>query len=233
MGTFGEILTRSYRATPDSSGVLRGLTDRSRDVRQVADDLSQIGLSSFEPKEFTTGYGSRYFILPDQTTVRNKALRAHHPGDSGWKDPSNITVYSSTDGADRLMSDLYSIDPKVSEDAKKSLVLSSRGNAAVMWRDGPLAGSPVGKSVPVFRQPEESQTPIEFFGDSAWRTHGDPAWRGDEGHGVIAHRTHHFGNPVMSIQPSPDWYKHVQLEPEELDFQRALLDRLRLQGSRP
>lgn len=55
-----------------------------------------------EPSVFTTAKGSRYLMLPDGTTIRNKAARPEHPGEVGWQERSERTYFITPEDADRL-----------------------------------------------------------------------------------------------------------------------------------
>lgn len=70
-------------------------------------DENRIKIMSYEqdttaPRGFRTAKGSTYLVGPNGRTVRNKAARPEHPGDSGIKPPSEATYYVKKDDLDRL-----------------------------------------------------------------------------------------------------------------------------------
>ena len=233
MATFAELMSRAQRiarAGTRADGMIEGVTARPVDFRQAADDLRRLQLDSYEPLEFTTKHGSRYFVLPDQTTVRNKAARSWHPGEEGWQDPSDLTVYTPPGRSDELMAGLGATISSA-PDSRPMLLFGSGGNAAAVWHDGPKSGQFASPSVPLARRPTVGAEPIELFGNSLWRPReGD---LGAAGHGTFTNRSRHFGTRITDIRPAPDWHKSVPLSPESLDYQRSLLDALRSQPARP
>ena len=56
-------------------------------------DVSEVAPPTVTNQTFTTAKGSTYEVLPDGTTIRNKASRVEHPGDEGIKPQSQRTVY--------------------------------------------------------------------------------------------------------------------------------------------
>lgn len=123
---------------------------------------------------FTTAKGSTYTITEGGQTVRNKAARPEHPGDSGVKPPSDTTFYVDSDGLNALSEiTAKGVGPK------RIIAQLEDGRIGVKYLDGKDAGKFEKRTVVTpQKEPAVGLYPIEL-------------WRGGE--------EYHFGNKITGL----------------------------------
>ena len=123
---------------------------------------------------FKTGKGSEYFQFDDGTTVRNKAPRPEHPGDQGWQDQSQQTVFVSPEHANEL-GGLFQAESR----SGKRIIVTPSGMVGVQYTSGPSAGKVERRTYGrALSGPVEGATPVELWNNG---------------------RTAHFGNPITQV----------------------------------
>lgn len=116
--------------------------------------------------------------MPDGTTIRNKAPRPEHPGDQGWQEPSEQTMFLTPEHTDQLGA-LFQAQTTF---GKRVAVLPD-GRVGIQYTGGPSAGKferrTVGRPLD---GPQVGAIPMEL-----WRK-GQRA---------------HFGNPITEVMQKP------------------------------
>jgi hypothetical protein len=127
---------------------------------------------------FKTAKGSEYFVMPDGTTIRNKSPHPEHPGDVGWQEPSQRTLYITPEHANEL-GGLF----QATTTFGKRIAMLPDGRVGVQYTQGPSRGKferrTVGRPLD---GPQVGAMPLEL-----WRN------------GVQAH----FGNPITEVAHKP------------------------------
>lgn len=162
-------------ALPDSLKLVGG--SRAAQAGQVpVNPLSEMGKGAGDAVTFTTAKGSEYRVMPDGTTVRNKAPRPEHPGEFGIQPQSKATYYVTPEQADEL-SLVQAQGGKMTVDAVGD------GRIGVRYLDGKDAGKFEKRTVVVPQQtPAKGLLPVEVFDN-----------------GFV-----HFGNPITDVRiPTP------------------------------
>ena len=127
---------------------------------------------------FKTAKGSEYILFGDGTTVRNKAERPEHPGDSGIKERSQATVFVTPEHAMQL-----SLVQAEGGPGPMRLARLPDGRVGVQYTDGPQKGGFERRTVgQVFTEPRVGLTPLEV-------------WAGGT--------RHHFGNEITEVTKTP------------------------------
>lgn len=112
---------------------------------------------------FTTSKGSTYQVMEDGTTIRNKAARPEHPGDSGIKDRSASTFYVTPE-SQRLLGEV-----ETKGGPRKQLALVGENQLGVQYLDGPNAGKFERRTVvPIKQGPAVGLHPVELFKDNSY-----------------------------------------------------------------
>jgi len=161
--------------------------------------------SAQEPSAFTTAKGSTYAIQPDGTTVRNKAPRPEHPGESGIQPASAKTYYLSPDDANKLSL----VQASYPEGVKVAIAERPDGSVGVKYTAGPDAGKFIRDTVVKPQaKPAVGLMPVETFDNGGVHF-------GNEIVGVsasIAPKGVNFDvRDIMPDQVSPDGRIHVTL----------------------
>jgi hypothetical protein len=137
------------------------------------------------PLRFTTAKGSTYEVLPDGSTVRDKAARPEHPGESGPQPKSDTTFYVTPEDAQTLGE--FQVQ---GGSGKRSVELLPTGEAGVRYVDGKDAGKFEGRTVvAIQKQPAVGLIPVELW---------------DGGKKV------HFGNEITQVSNAPSASQVVQ-----------------------
>lgn len=144
--------------------------------------------------QFKTSKGSVYTQFDDGTTIRNKAERPEHPGDTGIKERSQRTVYMDVDAANRV-----EIPPSMPE---WRYVDHGDGTLSVAWPNpetGQWGISPSQRKVKYWNQPGVGLVPLEL-------------WNRESINGQAAYGKRHFGNPIIDIETPPFSRPAAQVE---------------------
>jgi hypothetical protein len=127
---------------------------------------------------FKTAKGSEYFVMPDGTTIRNKAPRPEHPGEQGWQEPSQRTLFITPEHANEL----GGLFQATTTFAKRIAVLPD-GRVGIQYMQGPSKGKferrTVGRPLD---SPQVGAMPLEL-----WQNGGRA----------------HFGNPITDVAHRP------------------------------
>lgn len=139
-----------------------------------------VQLFSKDIKGFKTAKGSEYTIQPDETTIRNKALRNEpgHEGDQGLKPKSEKTVYVDEQSAAALAPTKNNWRMIDHGDGTLSLSTPSPGKG---WGISPSA-----RNIPYGTKPEVGMIPIELFSPGQVQ-------------GAASFKNVHFGNKITEI----------------------------------
>ena len=165
--------------------------------------------SATEPRTtFTTAKGSTYEVTENGTTIRNKAARPEHPGESGPQPESERTFYVTPEDAEKLG------EFQTQGGVAKSVNLVDEGRAGVRYEEGPGTGKFERRTVVnVQHEPAEGLVPVE-------------TWKNG--------RRVHFGNAITEVRrpesvtsethPAEEGY--TVGEQELTDEQRQAFERL-------
>lgn len=188
------VLKKHFTAGPDD-WFIRRFADEDMFViaKPVGGTQVKVGPTGAVPPDvaqatqtFVTEKGSRYWLYPDNTTIRDKAPRPEHPGEKGLQPRSALTVY---------------VDPKEAQ----VLALPSGGPHPVGIKFDPATNilqagqfrptgfvpfkSSVDFPVKASLVPEVGKSPLEL-----WKKLKGPD-------GSIAFTKIHLGNKITSIEP--------------------------------
>lgn len=130
---------------------------------------------------FKTAKGSVYQVNADGTTVRTKAARPEHPGDSGLKDVSARTIYVAPGDVTPLSMGLGKGSRYHFDDKTSTLWVVMYNEAA-----GKMGATPSMSNIPFTTTPAIGYTPIEVW---------DPVVR----HNTLVYRVSHMGNPITEV----------------------------------
>lgn len=142
------------------------MLDSDRQSFGLPDDVASLYRNLDEPQatppgrvvRFTTERGSIYQVMPDGTTIRNKAARPEHPGDSGVKEQSSRTVFVDPDLAREIgMWQTSSASGKRIALQGDEVLLLSRNAEGATGRDKTI--SPARFST----EPREGLSPLELW----------------------------------------------------------------------
>ena len=129
---------------------------------------------------FQTAKGSTYQLLPDGTTVRDKAARPEHPGDFGPQPRSDRTIYIDMDVARAL-----------APPASASWRMIDHGDGTVslgiIREDGRIGIPPSARNLAYQTDPAVGMVPLELW---------QPEQIRDQ---VFGYRKIHFGNEITAI----------------------------------
>lgn len=134
--------------------------------------------------QFKTAQGSIYTGFDNGTTIRDKAERQEHPGDTGVKEQSTKTVYLEPSAANRLgQGELPSW--RYIDHGDGTMSLSSPNPVTGQWGIAPSQ-----RAVKYWKQPGVGLVPLELWGSET--IHGKPAYP-----------KAHFGNQIIDIEIPP------------------------------
>jgi len=158
---------------------------------------------------FKTERGSVYDVMPDGTTIRNKAERPEHDKeDKGVKRQSSRTVY--VDGNAAGLSAAGIDLTGVSDEQMPRVFIDKDGNATLaMWnaKENKFGAAPSGRSVKVHNEPAVGRHPLEL-----WEQGKDGGYRGM-----------HAGNKIVEMSPVPT-NKAAVVEPKPAESQPDVID---------
>lgn len=170
-------------------------------MRASREDGVRLATSAEEPARvrFRTAKGSEYEVLPDGTTVRNKAPRPEHPGDFGPQPPSETTFYVAPEHANALG------EIQARGGPARAVVLSEDGtHAAIKYMDGPSAGKIERRTVvPVERSPRAGAIPVEVWNDGGRVHFGNPITEIEGGAAKGFHGEADAALRAMGMEPAP------------------------------
>ena len=119
---------------------------------------------------FKTSMGSEYFAFDDGTTVRNKAARPEHPGDEGWKERSQRTVFLSPEHALEV-GGLFQAQSRFG----KRVFITPTGMVGIQYTDGPSAGKVERRTYGrALTTPQVGAIPVEIWQDGGAAHFGNP-----------------------------------------------------------
>lgn len=156
---------------------------------------------------FTTAKGSNYYFHSDGTTVRNKAARPEHAGDSGIKDRSTKTVFVTPETARDVLDHVNVMH----EDGDGTIVLDQAGNPVYgIYKDGPRKGDPKQwvstKPIPVeSATPKKGLVPLEL-------------WNTPDGKSADSY---HVGNKITDVTEKSSTAPASETEPQTPGVERA------------
>lgn len=139
---------------------------------------------------FQTAKGSTYVVNPeDGTTIRNKAPRPEHPGDSGIKPPSEVTFYVKPEDVGRFAT------PQGSD--WRVVATNDEGTAySVVTKnpDGKWGVAPSQNNIQVSKTPAVGLHPVEL---------NQRADIGIPGGNMTGYKEMHPGNPITQVSHDP------------------------------
>lgn len=127
------------------------------DKLQILNTETQ-GAPAADRTTFTTSKGSTYEVTDSGTTIRNKAARPEHPGESGPQPESERTFYVTPEDAQKLGEFQTQGGPK------KAIAVSEDGQAGVKYLDGKDEGKLERRTVvPIQDEPKKGLMPVELW----------------------------------------------------------------------
>lgn len=159
----------------------RYLRDLERGVKPKARILEAAPQAN-QQATFTTAKGSKYQLLEDGSTIRDKAARAEHPGESGVQPKSSFTIFVDDAGADAL-------GIVQTEGVEFAIEKRPDGSYGAKATTGPGAGKFYRTSITkVSSKPEVGMIPVEVWNRSGKK------------------QAVHFGNKITEVtlsNPAP------------------------------